>query len=193
MSYLRPEQIADEIMNLYEQHGAEEYAGEKVSQTEHMSQAAGLAMEEGYDEEVVLAAFLHDIGHLLPVHSEEESMNGFGTIDHEIVGAYYLGKLGFSEKLCSLIKSHVDAKRYLTFKYPDYYGQLSEASKKTLEYQGGRMSAGEAEAFEADELFPLYIKMRKWDEAAKDTDKISALPEKFREMMIRHLENRATA
>jgi 2-amino-1-hydroxyethylphosphonate dioxygenase (glycine-forming) len=187
MSYLKPERIVDEIMNLYGQYGAAEYAGEKVSQLEHMSQAAELAMEEGYDEEVVLAAFLHDIGHLLPVHDEQESMNGFGTIDHEKVGAYYLGKLGFSERLCSLIKSHVDAKRYLTFIYPDYYEKLSEASKETLEYQGGRMNAEEAIAFENDQLFPLYIKMRKWDEAAKETGKSLSLPEKYREMMIRHL------
>lgn len=187
MSYLKPERIVDEIMDLYGQYGAAEYAGEKVSQLEHMSQAAELAMEEGYDEEVVLAAFLHDIGHLLPVHDEQESMNGFGTIDHEKVGAYYLSKLGFSERLCSLIKSHVDAKRYLTFIYPDYYETLSEASKETLEYQGGRMNAEEAIAFENEELFPLYIKMRKWDEAAKETGKSLSLPEKYREMMVRHL------
>jgi len=161
------ETTVNEIFDLYEKHGAEEYAGEKVSQLEHMVQAAQLAMEGGYDDEVVLAAFLHDVGHLLPIQNASESMGGYGMMDHEKVGAVYLGKRGFSERMCKLIASHVNAKRYLTWKYPEYYNQLSGASKKTLEYQGGRMEDAEASAFEADALFDLYIQMRRWDEAAK--------------------------
>lgn len=130
------DQILTDVFHLYEAFGGEEYAGEKVSQLEHMLQAAQLAIEDNQDDEVVLAAFFHDIGHLLPVHDEYESMDGFGVTDHENVGASYLKSLGFSEKLCRLIASHVNAKRYLTYKYPGYYQQLSEASKATLEYQG---------------------------------------------------------
>lgn len=175
------------IFDLYEKHGAEEYAGEKVSQLEHMCQAAQFAMEEGYDDEVVLAAFLHDVGHLLPIHDESESMDGYGMMDHEKVGADYLRRLGFSERMCRLIASHVNAKRYLTWKYPEYYEQLSGASKKTLEFQGGRMEEPEAKNFEADSLFDLYIKMRRWDEAAKVEHQ--ALPDikLFREKAYRHL------
>ena len=175
------------VFDLYEKHGADEYAGEKVSQLEHMCQAAQFAMEEGYDDEVVLAAFLHDVGHLLPIHDESESMDGYGMMDHEKVGADYLRRLGFSERMCKLIASHVNAKRYLTWKYPAYYEQLSGASKKTLEYQGGRMQEAEAGKFEADPLFDLYIKMRRWDEAAKVEHK--ALPDinVFREKALKHL------
>ncbi|GAB2676958.1 HD domain-containing protein [Flavihumibacter cheonanensis] len=162
-----PQELTNQIFSLYEQFGAEEYAGEKVSQLEHMVQAAQLAMEEGYDDEVVLAAFLHDVGHLLPVHDVSETMDGYGVMDHEKVGADWLLGLGMGERMCKLIASHVNAKRYLTWKYPSYYEQLSEASKKTLEYQGGRMEEAEAKAFEADPLFDLYIRMRTWDEAAK--------------------------
>lgn len=162
-----PQSLTSEIFSLYEQFGAEEYAGEKVSQLEHMVQAAQLAMEEGHDDEVVLAAFLHDVGHLLPVHDVSETMNGYGVMDHEKVGADWLLGLGMGERMCKLIASHVNAKRYLTWKYPSYYDQLSEASKKTLEYQGGRMEEPEARAFESDPLFDLYIRMRTWDEAAK--------------------------
>lgn len=161
------ENITRDIMNLYRQFGEQEYAGEKVSQLEHMGQAAQLAMQDGHDKEVVLAAFFHDIGHLLPVQDESESMEGFGVIEHEKLGAYYLEGLGFSDRLCKLIASHVNAKRYLTYKHPEYYNQLSEASKVTLQYQGGKMSEKESKEFEADPLFDLYIKMRKWDEAAK--------------------------
>ena len=54
-----PQELTNQIFSLYEQFGAEEYAGEKVSQLEHMVQAAQLAMEEGYDDEVVLAGGLN--------------------------------------------------------------------------------------------------------------------------------------
>jgi predicted HD phosphohydrolase len=64
---------------------------------------------------------------------------------------------------------------------------LSEASKRTLEFQGGAMSIKEASAFRNDELFPLYIKMRQWDEAAKIENKNLPGIDKYKEMMIQHL------
>ncbi len=183
------EATVNNIFDLYDKHGAEEYAGEKVSQLEHMVQAAQLAIEGGFDDEVVLAAFLHDVGHLLPIHNATESMDGYGMMDHEKVGADYLRQQGFSERMCKLIASHVNAKRYLTWKYPEYYHQLSDASKKTLEYQGGRMEEAEAKAFEADPLFDLYIKMRRWDEAAKVEHQ--PLPDigLFKQKALEHLRN----
>ena len=91
-----------------------------------------------------------------------------GNVDHEKLGADYLLNLGFSERLASLVKSHVIAKRYLTYKYPEYYNKLSDASKTTLEFQGGIMSAEEAAAFEATPDAELTIKLRLWDDAAKE-------------------------
>src|ERR1700733_10418230 len=148
MTSEKAREITDEIMNLYEEHGGAEYAGEKVSQLEHMAQAAQLAEAQGYDEEVVLAAFLHDIGHIAEAAKGDNEMDGFGIKDHEELGAAFLQQKGFSKKVVRLVESHVEAKRYLTVKDPAYYGQLSEASKKTLEYQGGPMTEEEAEAFE---------------------------------------------
>ncbi len=160
----------EEIFSLYEKYGEHDYIGEPVSQIEHMSQAAQMAIAGGYDDEVILAAFFHDIGHICESQQETESMNGYGTKSHEMIGAAYLKKMGFSEKVLSLIKSHVPAKRYLTFVEPDYYNNLSEASKKTLEFQGGVMSAEEAEAFESKPYFKERIQLRKWDEMAKEKD-----------------------
>ncbi len=165
--------VTREILDLFEEQGAKEYAGEPVSQLEHMYQSARLAMQEGCEDEIVLAAFLHDIGHLLPLH--ETVMTGtdglfYGVTDHEAVGADWLRARGAGDRLCRLIASHVAAKRYLTFAIPGYYDQLSEASKQTLALQGGRMTADEAALFEADPLFPWYIRMRRWDEAAKEKD-----------------------
>src|ERR1700741_4954809 len=97
ISLFKPETIVDEVFALYEKHGAEDYIGEPVSQIEHMSQAASLAEEEGYEDEVILAAFFHDIGHLCESDGATESMDGFGTVDHEKLGADYLRKKGFSD------------------------------------------------------------------------------------------------
>lgn len=179
--------ITDEIMAYYENHGGEEYAGEKVTQLEHMVQAAELAEAQGYDEEVVLAAFLHDIGHICEARHGDNEMDGFGIKDHEEIGASFLLGKGFSKKIVRLVESHVEAKRYLTFKNPEYYQQLSDASKKTLDYQGGPMTREEAEAFETYPLFDLIIQMRRWDEQAKIEQKPLPDLEKFRQMIFHHL------
>lgn len=180
-------QITDEIMSLYEGYGGAEYAGEKVSQLEHMVQAAQLAEEQGYDEEVILAAFLHDIGHISEAAKGDNEMDGFGIIDHEALGAEFLLEKGFSKRIVRLVESHVEAKRYLTVKDPAYYAQLSEASKRTLDYQGGPMTEEEAAAFEQYPLFDLIIQMRKWDEQAKIENKPLPDLEHYRAMMLHHL------
>ena len=50
-------QTANEIMDLYEKYGDEDYDGEPVSQTSHMIQCAMEAMAEGEDEELVIGFF----------------------------------------------------------------------------------------------------------------------------------------
>jgi 2-amino-1-hydroxyethylphosphonate dioxygenase (glycine-forming) len=182
---------ANEIISLFQTHGGNEYAGERVTQLEHMFQAAELAEQQGYDEEVILAAFLHDIGHICVSNAEAEQMEGFGTMDHEEVGAAFLKERGFSKKLVRLVESHVEAKRYLTWKNPAYYEQLSEASKRTLEFQGGRMETDEAQAFEQHPLFELIIQMRMWDEEAKVENLPVGNLDKIKMMMIRHLYNQS--
>lgn len=161
--------IVDEIFSLYASFGDADYIGEPVSQLEHMSQAAQLAESEGYPPEVILAAFFHDLGHLFAQREELDQMGGFGVMDHEKLGADYLRELGFPELVARLVESHVEAKRYLTYKNPDYFNRLSEASRQTLNYQGGVMSTEEAEKFQADENHALILKMREWDEKAKET------------------------
>lgn len=163
-----PEAIVNEVFSLYERFGDDDYIGEPVSQLEHMSQAAALAEAEGYDDEVILAAFFHDIGHLCAEAGEAESMDGMGNVDHEKLGADYLIKHGFSQRIASLVNGHVIAKRYLTYKYPEYYNKLSDASKATLEFQGGVMSTEEAKVFELNPDAELIIRLRYWDDKAKE-------------------------
>ncbi len=178
-------QKIEEIFSLYDRYGQQDYIGEPVSQIEHMSQAARLAENQGYDEEVILAAFFHDIGHLFALDSKLENMGGYGVMRHEKIGADYLRALGFPEKMAKLVENHVQAKRYLTFKNPEYFKKLSEASRKTLEYQGGPMSPKEASYFENDELFELSLKMRSWDEQAKDEKVPLPNLDRFKAMALR--------
>lgn len=188
----------DVIFRLYESQGSREYVGEPVSLLEHMSQSAQLAIRDGADDEVILAAFFHDIGHLCVTTTPENDMDGLGTKNHEEVGAEYLRQKGFSDRLADLVKSHVAAKRYLTFRHPVYFRSLSSASKQTLERQGGRMTEEEAIAFESNPLFEYSIKLRKWDEKAKrihiriiDLSLLKSLAEKVLAASIQTAETRA--
>ncbi|GAB4418466.1 MAG: HD domain-containing protein [Bacteroidia bacterium] len=154
------------IQDLYTRFGQEEY-GEAVTQIEHASQSAACALAEGSDEDVVVAAFLHDVGHLYGKIRGQEQMGVFGMVSHEELGADYLRSLGFPEKVAALVEGHVLAKRYFTFSEAGYYDKLSDASKATLVYQGGRMTADEAAAFEQSPWFQLSLRMRYWDDEAK--------------------------
>ena len=178
------------IFGFYEKHGNEDYIGEPVSQLEHMCQSAQLAEGEGFDEEVILAAFFHDLGHLITQGPTTEMMGEFGVKRHGQLGADFLRSLGFSEKIAQLVENHVQAKRYLTFRYPDYYTKLSEASKQTLIYQGGPMKEEEALKFEKDPLFEVSLRMRTWDEEAKLTDLPLPSLTRYKEMALRALQQR---
>jgi 2-amino-1-hydroxyethylphosphonate dioxygenase (glycine-forming) len=181
------ERISNEIIQLYTLYGGEEYSGEKVSQLEHMVQAAQLAKAEGYNDEVILAAFLHDIGHIAEKLTDENSMDSYGIRYHEAIGASYLTDNGFSFRVSRLVASHVAAKRYLTLREPGYYDKLSEASKRTLEFQGGPMSEEEADLLEEDSLFREIVQMRRWDEAAKLEHQPMPSLEFFKELIFQHL------
>lgn len=184
------QQAADDMLSLYLRFGGEDYIGEPVSQIEHMCQCAQLAEADGFDNEVILAALFHDIGHLLEHVMPAGQMDGFGVVDHEKLGAEYVRQKGFSDKISRLVASHVQAKRYLTYRYPAYFERLSEASIRTLQFQGGVMSKEEVVEFERDDLYPLYIQLRKWDEAAKLQNVPLPSLDYYRDMMIDHLASR---
>jgi predicted HD phosphohydrolase len=145
------------------------YIGEPVSQLEHALQCAALAQQARASDVEVLAALLHDIGHLV-ADSSAPQMDGLGVLDHEHLGARFLGELGMCDAVCSLVAAHVSAKRYLALRKAGYYGALSDASRGTLAFQGGPMSEDEAARFEADPQCAAKLRLRMWDEAAKRTD-----------------------
>lgn len=160
----------ENLRSLYEKHGGNLYCGEAVTEYEHALQAAYFAEQyASNDIELVVAAFLHDVGHLLG-QKQEDFMGQYGVREHERIGAEYLRtKIGLSERICYLVENHVNAKRYLTHIDKDYYNRLSDASKQTLVYQGGPMTSDEAEHFRSHAQFECSLRMRTFDEAAKDT------------------------
>lgn len=182
----------EKVRSLYEKQGAGAYYGEPVTQYQHALQAAHFAEQYAPDDhELIIAALLHDVGHLLG-EKEEDLMGNLGVLEHEHVGAEYLRKqLGLSERICYLVDNHVNAKRYLTCVDKAYYDRLSDASKQTLVYQGGPMTDAEAEAFRAHPDFALCLRMRTFDEAAKETqfDQYEAKAARYWNLVQQHLES----
>lgn len=165
--------VRTELTLLFDRNGQEAYYGEDVTQLQHALQCAHLAERAGTDDETIIAALLHDIGHLLPSDRAEDHMEAYGRVDHEKLAADYLRERGFSEKTAQLIEHHVNAKRYMVAKNPDYLANLSEASMKTLEFQGGPMTQAETAELEHNPYFTGIIQLRRWDELAKDTQAVT--------------------
>ncbi|MEL6589035.1 MAG: HD domain-containing protein [Bacteroidota bacterium] len=186
MSRPSAKEIVAEIFTLFDRYGDESY-GEGLSQKEHMIQAAMLAQEENQDPEVVIAALLHDIGHLQGHQLSSQRMGAFGAAEHESIGANYLRQLGFSQRIGALVEGHVLAKRYLCYSNPAYLEALSAASKETLRHQGGPMSAEEAERFRQNPYFGESIRMRYWDEEAKKTALSLPSIRDFESLLLQHL------
>jgi len=185
------EAVVDEVIALMRDNGGGEYFGEAVSKLEHSEQCAVCAREAGADEELVLAALLHDIGHLLDLPETIRDQE-VGVVNHDDIGGKWLLERGFSPRLARLVASHVDAKRYLTGTNPAYRDRLSTASRTTLELQGGPMTAAEAETFASREDLRDALRLRSWDEMAKDPNWTGPGLETYRAMMLRHL-NRSPA
>lgn len=196
-----PAAATEFLIDMLNTKGQGDYIGEPISQLEHSLQAAHLAVANNADEETVLAALLHDVGQFLPaqevkaiahdVHSmhstSDHSEGGVGRVGHERIGEEYLLRLGFSQKVGTLVGSHVAAKRYLCAVEPDYHDTLSDASKKSLIFQGGPMKGAELEEWAANPWCEDMCRLRKWDDGAK-VEGLQVEPAKwYRAMMERHL------
>ncbi len=157
--------IVDEIVNLFATRGAAAYHGEEVSQEEHALQAADLAARQGAPDALVVAALLHDVGHLLDGQDEDLADRGLDG-RHEEAGCAWLSR-HFGPEVTEPIRLHVAAKRYLCAVDPKYRAGLSPASLRSLELQGGPMTPAEVAAFEDGAFFRDAVRLRHWDDAAK--------------------------
>ena len=118
--------VVDKIFYYYETYGSRDYIGEPVTQVEHMVQGAMFAEQDNLGPEIVLAVFLHDIGHLL-LDNNNEKMGDLGIMRHETKGRLFLESLGIPKPIPELVENHVRAKRYLVTKNPDYYKKLRKS------------------------------------------------------------------
>ncbi len=149
-------------------HGQEHYE-EEVTQMTHALQAAFQAREGGFSDELVTAALLHDIGHMLADDPVEANNPTVVNDRHEERAADYLQDI-FPDAVTEPIRLHVPAKRYLCTTDPAYYDDLSEASKKSYHLQGGPMSEEERAAFESHPFYREAVQLRIWDDRAKDLE-----------------------
>ena len=152
-----------EIEALYAQHGGESY-GEGVTMLQHALQTAALALAEGADDSLVVAALLHDVGHFL-----QPTDDSYGYHKHDRSGGDWLAKR-FGPAVSEPVRLHVAAKRYLCATESDYFGKLSAASVHSLGKQGGPMSAAEAAAFAASPFAEAATRLRRWDDGGKLED-----------------------
>ena len=159
--------LAD-IESLFVKHGDEQYSGEPVTQLEHALQTAYLAERDGADDELVTAALLHDLGHLLHDLGETPTLRGVDDV-HQYRALPFLRGL-FSAGVLNAIKFHVDAKRYLCAVHPEYHEQLSEDSKRSLQLQGGIFGDAAAAEFIRQLGAERAVQLRLWDDAAKDAN-----------------------
>jgi phosphonate degradation associated HDIG domain protein len=157
--------IVDLVMNLFADKGQTAYFGEAVTQTEHALQTAHQAEQAGAGNELIAAALLHDVGHLL--HGLPEDIAAMG-IDgrHESSGAAWLRRY-FSPAVADPVRLHVAAKRYLCAIDRAYLPGLSTASRVSLNLQGGPFSADDARRFEQEPGWQAAVALRCWDDAAK--------------------------
>ena len=160
--------IVQQIVEIFTLHGSAAYGSEPVTQLEHALQCALLAQGAGASDSLIVAALLHDIGHIvqgvvLPNDVEQDLDD-----KHEAIGFAFLHQ-HFGRAIADPVRLHVAAKRYLCSIEPGYENQLSLTSRKSFYDQGGLMSSLEVAAFESEPFFREALQLRKWDDAAKLT------------------------
>jgi len=150
---------------LFERNGGSLYGGEDVTQLEHALQAAMLAEAEGAEPSLIVAALVHDIGHLLHDLPDDAPDDGVDDV-HELLACNWL-RGHFGPEVTEPVRMHVDAKRYLCALDPEYRASLSAASQQSLELQGGTFTPAEAREFEHRPFFEEGLRLRRWDDLAK--------------------------
>ena len=157
---------AVDVLKLLENRGDSQYGGEPVTQLEHALQCAALAEAEGASPELIIAALLHDVGHLL--HDLPDDASDTGVDDHhERSGNQFLKGI-FPQAVTEPVRLHVAAKRYLCTIDETYLRTLSRPSVVSFEIQGGKMTPDEMENFAGCAYAEDSVKLRRWDDAAKD-------------------------
>jgi phosphonate degradation associated HDIG domain protein len=148
------------IESLFAGHGTALYGGEAISQTAHALQCAQLAEQAGEPDALIVAALLHDLGHLMLAEDHATDMR------HQDAAADALAPL-FDADVTEPVRLHVAAKRYLCAINPAYFDTLSPASVHSLSLQGGPFDAARAAAFGSAPHAGAAVRLRRYDDLAK--------------------------
>lgn len=166
------------LLRLFRENGDAAYIGEPVSQMEHALQTAWIAERAGAGISLLVAALLHDVGHLL--HDLPESCAEAGIDDaHEILGASWIDQ-HFGPEIAEPVRLHVDAKRFLCAIDRAYLELLSEASLRSLTLQGGPLTPNETARFRMHPHAEAAVALRRFDEQAKVAGLTTPALEHFR-------------
>ena len=171
----------DEVMQLMRERGGEAYFGEPVSQLEHALQAAWFASQDGSAPELIAAALLHDIGHLLHGLGEDVMDEGLDTRHEDAGYSWVLARFG--PGVAEPVRLHVVAKRYLCAVDPEYGASLSPASVQSLALQGGPFTEVQAKEFEQLPGHRDAVRLRRWDDAAKQQGFVVPALEEYRALL----------
>ncbi|RJF98066.1 phosphonate degradation HD-domain oxygenase [Noviherbaspirillum saxi] len=155
----------EQICHLFEKGGDRTYAGEPVTQLEHALQSAALAQQAGADVELVCAALLHDLGHLVNDKGDTPTARGIDDL-HQYCMLPLLRKL-FRPAVLEPIRLHVEAKRYLCAIDFEYLLHLSADSRRSLHLQGGVFTPEQAAEFSRKPFAQDALRLRAWDDRAK--------------------------
>lgn len=179
MSELAQDVSAD-IVRLLREKGTAQYGGEAVSQLEHALQCAHLAERRSESTELIVACLLHDLGHLISLRTEAQH----STVDdmHQFLAIPFL-RPHFPAEVVEPIRLHVDAKRYLCATDNGYWSALSDASKRSLELQGGPFNDDDAHKFVAHPHAQAAIRLRRYDDEAKLVDVLTPRLDHYRQML----------
>lgn len=165
------ESCIQNIIRLFSEKGARMYGAEAVTQLEHALQCAALAEASNLSDEMIVACLLHDLGHLIHNLGDDPASQGVDD-GHEYRAVPLLSRL-FGSPVTEPIRLHVAAKRYLCAVDSEYWVQLSPASKRSLELQGGIFSSEEAKNFIQQPYAQDAVKLRIFDDQAKVVNKIT--------------------
>jgi predicted HD phosphohydrolase len=154
------------LLDIYGSKATARYGLSRINQLQHALQSGALAESRGESDEGVVAALLHDVGHMIHDLGEDPAREGVDD-RHEARASAWLSRW-FGEGVVGPIALHVAAKRWLCATDPAYFGTLSGDSVRSLALQGGPMSPAEAAAFEREPAFRGAVRLRLIDDLAKD-------------------------
>ncbi len=155
------DQVAEAGRVLHSLHGV--WDEETVDELDHALQSAARAREDGADDELLLASALHDLAHS-PLFGD------VGAREHDRFAMDWLTPR-FGARVGWLAGAHVAAKRYLVATDPTYADALSDVSMDSLQHQGG---AGIDSGFTEHRWWPDALRLRRYDDAAKDPAGVGA-------------------